>query len=86
MNNESKRPIHEIRIGSIKAAIWRHANPEGRERYSIRIARFYREGNQQAGTWKSTDCFGRDDLLVVAKVADVAHSWCLNHPLGERER
>jgi len=25
--------------------------------------------------WKFTDTFGRDDLLLVAKVADLAHSW-----------
>ena len=24
--------------------------------------------------WKSTSSFGRDDLLVVAKVADMAHT------------
>jgi hypothetical protein len=25
--------------------------------------------------WKTTDSFGRDDLPVLAKVADQAHTW-----------
>jgi len=32
----------------------------------------YREGDQ----WKQTQSFGRDELPLVAKVADLAHSWC----------
>ena len=30
----------------------------------------YKEGDQ----WKSTQSFGRNDLLVLAKVADLAHT------------
>ena len=30
-----------------------------------------RDDNQR----KSTDSFGRDDLLVLAKVADLSHTW-----------
>ena len=27
------------------------------------------------GRWKSTDSLGREDLLLAAKVLDLAHSW-----------
>jgi hypothetical protein len=33
--------------------------------------RIYKDGND----WKTTDSFGRDDLPLVAKVADLAHTW-----------
>ena len=40
-------------------------------RFNVTFSRLYKDGDQ----WQSTDSFGRDDLLQVAKVADQAHSW-----------
>jgi len=65
-----QKPIHELRFGAIKAAIWRNETTAG-VRYNVTLTRLYRDGEQ----WKSTDTFGRDELLVVAKVADQAHTW-----------
>jgi hypothetical protein len=64
------KPVHEVRLGSIKAAIWKNDTQSG-VRYNVTFARLYKDGDE----WKSTDSFGRDDLLVLAKVADNAHSW-----------
>ena len=69
MNTKTK-PIHEIRLGAIKAAIWENETPNG-TRYNATISRLYKDGE----AWKRTDGFGRDDLLLVAKVAYQAHSW-----------
>ncbi len=65
-----QKPIHEIRIGSVKAAVWRNET-EGGVRYNVTFSRLYRDGEQ----WKSTESFGRDDLLTLAKVADQTHTW-----------
>ena len=46
-------------------------NVERGVRYNTTFARIYR--NEDA--WRSTDSFSRDDLLLLAKVADMAHSW-----------
>lgn len=64
------KPIHEIRLGSVKAAIWENAVGDG-IKFNVTLCRLYREGDE----WKTTESFGRDDLLLVAKVADEAHSW-----------
>ena len=64
------KPAHEVRVGTIKAAIWRNDTGNG-VRFNTTFTRLYRDGNE----WKSTNSFGRDDLLVVGKVADQAHSW-----------
>ena len=64
------KPIHEVRLGAIKAAVWKNDTENG-VRYNVTLNRLYKDGDQ----WKSTESFGRDDLLVVAKVADQAHSW-----------
>ena len=64
------RPIHEVRLGAIKAAVWRNETEVG-VRYNATFSRLYKDGDQ----WASTESFGRDDLLVLAKVADQTHSW-----------
>ena len=61
-------------MGAIKAAIWRNETATG-ARFNVTFSRLYKERDEEQ--WKSTDSFGRDDLLLVAKVADAAHSWIL---------
>ena len=39
-------------------------------RYGVTFQRLYKDGEE----WKTTDSFGRDDLPLVAKVADMAHT------------
>ena len=63
------KPISEVRIGRIKAAIWPNGT-EGRTRHNVTFSRLYKDNDQ----WKSTQSFGRNDLLLLAKVADLAHS------------
>jgi hypothetical protein len=66
---EKQKPVAQVRIGSIKAAIWRNEAEKG-SRYNVTFQRLYKDGDQ----WKSSESFGRDDLLLLAKVADLAHS------------
>jgi len=66
-----QRPAQTIRYGRLKAAIWRQESDKG-SWYSVTFARAYRD---QDGNWQSSGSFGRDDLLVLAKIADQAHSW-----------
>ena len=63
------KPVSEVRIGRVKAAIWTNGT-EGRTRYNVTFSRLYKDGEE----WKSTQSFGRNDLLLLAKVADQAHS------------
>jgi hypothetical protein len=89
-----ERPIHEVRFGSIKAAIWRNETDLG-PRYGITFERLYRSDQG----WSSTTSFGRDDLLLLAKVANEVHSFIhqqsdrsdpapehSEHPSSERPR
>ena len=64
------KPVHEVRLGFIKAAVWRNETEAG-ARYNATFSRLYKAEDQ----WASTESFGRDDLLVLAKVADETHSW-----------
>ena len=71
-SSDKKRPVHEIRIGRIRAAVWVNETENG-VRHNVTISRLYRD--EQQGQWKDSTSFGRDDLPLVAKVADQAHSW-----------
>lgn len=66
----SDRPAAEVRLGRIKAVIWANAGEDGERWYTVQLVRLYRDGER----WQSTHSFRRDDLLLVAKVADLAHS------------
>jgi hypothetical protein len=68
-----KRPVHEIRMGRIRAAIWPNQTESG-VRHNVTISRLYKDGDE----WKDTTSFGRDDLPLVAKVCDLAHTWIYN--------
>jgi hypothetical protein len=73
------RPVHEIRLGLIKAAIWHNLTRSG-ERYNVTLSRLFRNGD----VWKESTHFGRDDLLQAAKVLDLAHTWI--HQQDRQER
>ena len=70
MSDNNRRPAHEIRYGSIKAVIWQNATNNG-AMHNVTVARIYKDGDQ----WKDSTSFGRDDLPLVMKVADLVHSW-----------
>jgi hypothetical protein len=69
-NMNCSKPIHEVRLGSIKAAVCINETTTG-FLYNVTFSRLYKDGKE----WKDSSSFGRDDLPLVAKVVDQAHSW-----------
>lgn len=70
MAKTKQQPVHEIRLGAIKAAVWENQTTAG-TRHNVTVCRVYKDGEE----WKQTESFGRDDLPLLAKVLDRAHSW-----------
>jgi hypothetical protein len=68
---DKKKPIHEIRLGKVRAAIWENGTDNDRVRYSVSFSRLYKDGDQ----WRDSSSFGRQELLLLAKVADLAHTF-----------
>ncbi len=66
----NQKPFAKVRIGAVKGAIWQNQAGD-HTRYSVTFSKSYRDAD---GQWKTTQSFGRNDLLVLAKVADQAHS------------
>lgn len=66
-------PIEEVRIGTVKAAIWRNpAGDDGAVRYGVTFGKLYRSAED--GKWQTTRSFGLNDLLVLSKLADQVHT------------
>jgi hypothetical protein len=70
-NAGASAPVKTIRIGRIKAAIWENSADQ-RTFYNVTFARAYLDEQKQ---WHDADSFGRDDLLLLSKLADQAHTY-----------
>jgi len=66
----AKRPVHEVKYALIKARVWQNQTKSG-ERFSVEIIRLFKDGDQ----WRESHRFGRNDLQLVSKVADLVHTW-----------
>jgi len=71
-NKPSSKPIHKIRDGTIEVSIWKNEGEKG-PWYSVSPRRSYKQGEE----WKESDSYGQDDLLPLAKLLDLAHTWIL---------
>lgn len=67
----ANKPVQEIRLGRIKAAIFENQTESG-PRHNVVVGRLYKADGEE---WKTADSFGRDDLPLLAKVVDLAHTW-----------
>ena len=66
----SNLPVKTFRLGRIKAAVWE--NQAEQKFYTVTFARTYMDA---AKNYHDTDSFDRDDLPLVAKLADQAHTF-----------
>ena len=80
-DSRPNKPVGEIRIGSIRAAIWARPYENG-VAHNVTFSRLYKQGDE----WRRSESFSRDDLLVVAKVADLAHTWILEQQNARSSR
>jgi hypothetical protein len=68
------QPAHKIRIGTLHVTIWRNHGEKG-DWYSVIPSRGYKKGDD---AWGETDSLGYDDLLTMAKLLDLAHTWIMH--------
>ncbi len=69
--SSANQPVKTFRFGRIKAAVWEN-EADQKKFYNVTFARTYVD---DAKNYHDTDSFGRDDLPLVAKLADQAHTF-----------
>jgi len=69
------------RLGRIRAAVWLNDTENG-PRYNVQITRLYKDKQDK---WQDSTSFGREDLPLVAKVADLAMVWVYENPAGSEK-
>ncbi len=67
------QPAHKIRSGPLQVTIWRNRGENGNW-YTAIPSRGYKRDDG----WKETDSLGFDDLLAMAKLLDLAHTWIMH--------
>ncbi len=67
---QKNQPTHQIRVGRVIASVWERSGDTG-PRFNATFQRFYRKDEK----WSYSDNFSGDDLLCLAKAADLAHTW-----------
>lgn len=70
MTQQAKKPVHQIRLGNIKAAVWESEAGEF-VRHNVTFTRSFRKD----GEWFESQTYGRDDLPRLKKCADLAYEW-----------
>ncbi len=67
------QPAHKFRSGVLQVTIWRNSGEKGNW-YTVVPTRSYKQDDD---VWKVTDSLGYDDLLIMAKLLDMAHTWIM---------
>ena len=68
--NDSKKPASKVVMYPITAAIWRNENERGAF-YSVTFEITYKDKD---GNFKTGNSYSPDDALLLAKVANMAHT------------
>ena len=76
-----KAPVAKVRVGLINASIWENQTEKGTF-HNVTFERRYRDAE---GNWKSSHSYNADDLLSLAKAADLAHTKIVETPRGDDE-
>ena len=73
------KPVYEKRLGRIRGTVWKNENDNGAF-FNVGFSRLYKD---DSGQWRDAATFSRDDLLLVAKIADQLHGWIFESSKGE---
>lgn len=64
-----QRPVHEIRLGAVKVAIWANQTDQG-VRYAVTHGRLYKR--EDTGEWHTASNYSRDHIPALTKALELA--------------
>ena len=72
---QKNQPVYEERLGRIKAVVWENETKNG-AMFNVQFCRVYHD--RESG-WQESQSFGRDDCLLLARVAELVSVWIYRH-------
>jgi hypothetical protein len=82
MAQEKKPEKKEFKLGRIWVTVWKNRTEKGEIWFNTEIVRRYKDDEK----WQSSTKFGRDDLPIVAKAADMAYAWIWEQEVNAPEK
>ncbi len=67
------KPALELRYGTVKCTVWPNQTKAGLI-HNVKFSRIYKNGER----WSESQQFGKNDLLLIARLAEKAHDWIFN--------
>lgn len=80
--NDTTKPATKVSLYPVTAVIWRNVSKNGEVFYAVTFERTYRD---EGGNWKSSSSFNSTELLLLAKVADLAHTEVLKLRANDKQ-
>ena len=74
----NQKTVHKERLGRIVASVFENTSENGTF-HNVTFQRIYKAGDD----WKSSSSFNRNDLLNLAKLADIVDIWMLNQRVAQ---
>ena len=77
------RPVRVIHVRNLRANIWANSLDNCSIAYNVTFDRLWKDDDEvnetgevvKKGDWRQSQSFGKDDLLLLRKIADFAHTW-----------
>lgn len=71
---QTNGPVKTFLLGRIKAKVWANRSQQNDVWFNVEIVRLYKDA-KDGDKFKETTQFGRNDLPLVSKAADMAFAW-----------
>ena len=78
---QNNGPAKTVTLGRIKVKNWANRSKENGVWFNTEIVRVYKEGDK----FNESAQFGRNDLPLVSKAADMAFAWIVEQDVPARE-
>lgn len=68
MTDEKKKPEFDVKLGRLRATVWKNKSSEGKEYRSVNFESSYKDKD---GNWKNSSSFSEHELPQLEKLVDL---------------
>ena len=78
-NEQKPAPLYEVRVRSVKAAVWANTDDKDRVHYGITVSNSYRDKD---GKWQTKRGYDFNESFYLMKAVELAQSWIIHARAG----